>query len=74
MDDSRRSSSVDSLVKNCQVFNLIPTSRARQRNFLQGRVGAYSLLGQRELERVCPNREVTIFVGTWNMNGHSPPK
>lgn len=72
--NSPRSSSADSLAKKSQVFNLIPTSRARQRNFLQGRVGPYSLLGQHELERVCPNREVTIFVGTWNMNGHSPPK
>ncbi|KAJ8923183.1 hypothetical protein NQ315_001737 [Exocentrus adspersus] len=53
---------------------LIPTSKARQRNFLQGKVGANSLLGAAELDRVCPNREVTIFVGTWNMNGHSPPK
>ncbi|XP_018576609.1 inositol polyphosphate 5-phosphatase E isoform X2 [Anoplophora glabripennis] len=53
---------------------LIPTSKARQRNFLQGKIGANSLLGAVELDRVCPNREVTIFVGTWNMNGHSPPK
>lgn len=56
------------------VLYLIPTSKARQRNFLQGKVGANSLLGAVELNRVCPNREITIFVGTWNMNGHSPPK
>jgi hypothetical protein len=53
---------------------LIPTMQARQRNFLQGKIGANSLLGPRELDRVFPNREVTIFVGTWNMNGHTPPK
>lgn len=56
------------------VLPLIPTIKARQRNFLQGKIGANSLLGPTELDRVCPNREVTIFVGTWNMNGHSPPK
>ncbi|CAH1967933.1 unnamed protein product [Acanthoscelides obtectus] len=48
--------------------------KARQRNFLQGKVAANSLLGANELDRTCPNRELTIFVGTWNMNGHSPPK
>nr|XP_023027137.1 72 kDa inositol polyphosphate 5-phosphatase [Leptinotarsa decemlineata] len=56
------------------TLHLIPTSKARQRNFLQGKIGANSLLGPCELDRVCPNREITIFVGTWNMNGHSPPK
>lgn len=57
-----------------QVLYLIPTMQARQRNFLQGKIGANSLLGPRELDRVFPNREITIFVGTWNMNGHTPPK
>ncbi|CAH1114292.1 unnamed protein product [Psylliodes chrysocephalus] len=52
----------------------IPITKARQRNFLRGRIGANSLLGSNELDRMCPNREITIFVGTWNMNGHSPPK
>lgn len=27
-----------------------------------------------ELEKVLPNRELKIFVGTWNMNGQTPPK
>lgn len=56
------------------MLYLIPTVKARERNFLQGKVGANSLLGAAELKRICPNREITIFVGTWNMNGHSPPK
>ncbi|ERL95124.1 hypothetical protein D910_12394, partial [Dendroctonus ponderosae] len=52
----------------------IPTAKARARNFLHGRIGANSLLGPPELDRLCSNREITIFVGTWNMNGHSAPK
>ena len=56
------------------VFHLIPTEKARQRNFLQGRSASNSLLGTVELEKACPNRDVTIFVGSWNMNGQSNPK
>lgn len=44
------------------------------RNFLHGRIAANSLLGPVELEKVLPNRELKIFVGTWNMNGQTPPK
>ncbi|XP_063971851.1 inositol polyphosphate 5-phosphatase E isoform X2 [Diachasmimorpha longicaudata] len=70
--------SMDSLAKQAllaaQVLNLIPTQKARERNFLHGRVAANSLLGPLELEKVLPNREIKIFVGTWNMNGQSPPK
>lgn len=39
------------------------------RNFLHGRIAANSLLGSLELERVLPQREVRIYIGTWNMNG-----
>ncbi|CAH1115965.1 unnamed protein product [Phaedon cochleariae] len=66
--------SVFNLKGGANTLHLIPISKARQRNFLQGKIGANSLLGPCELDRVCPNREITIFVGTWNMNGHSPPK
>ncbi|XP_018310819.1 72 kDa inositol polyphosphate 5-phosphatase isoform X2 [Mycetomoellerius zeteki] len=70
--------SMDSLAKQsllaAQVLNLIPTQKARERNFLHGRIAANSLLGPVELEKVLPNRELKIFVGTWNMNGQTPPK
>jgi inositol polyphosphate 5-phosphatase INPP5E len=68
----------DSLAKQAlmaaHLFHLIPTEKARQRNFLQGRSASNSLLGQVELEKACPNRDVTVFIGSWNMNGQSPPK
>lgn len=70
--------SADSLARQAlmaaHVLNLIPVDKARQRNFLHGRLGATSLLGATELEKILPTREITIFVGTWNMNGQSPPK
>jgi inositol polyphosphate 5-phosphatase INPP5E len=70
--------SADSLARQAlvaaQVLHLIPTEKARQRNFLQGRSASISLLGASELEKACPNREVTIFMGSWNMNGQNPPK
>uniref|UniRef100_A0A182N7Z0 phosphoinositide 5-phosphatase n=1 Tax=Anopheles dirus TaxID=7168 RepID=A0A182N7Z0_9DIPT len=70
--------SADSLARQAlmaaHVLNLIPAEKARQRNFLHGRLGSTSLLGAAELEKVLPTREVTIFVGTWNMNGQSPPR
>ncbi|CAG9584440.1 unnamed protein product [Danaus chrysippus] len=73
-----RAGSTDSLARNsllaAQVLRLIPTQEARQRNYLYGRLASHSLLGAAELEHVFPDREVKIFVGTWNMNGQAPPK
>ncbi|XP_050560939.1 inositol polyphosphate 5-phosphatase E isoform X3 [Spodoptera frugiperda] len=46
----------------------------KRRNYLYGRLASHSLLGAAELEHVFPDREVKIFVGTWNMNGQPPPK
>lgn len=76
-ENTKSNSSMDSLARKAliaaQVLHLIPTSKARQRSFLQGRISANSLLGAVELDHTFPMREVTIFVGTWNMNGQSPP-
>lgn len=75
---NQRPTSADSLARNtlmaAQVLNLIPTEKARERSYLQGKLSYNSLLGGQELEKVLPNREVKIFVGTWNMNGQNPPK
>ncbi|KAB0796202.1 hypothetical protein PPYR_10263 [Photinus pyralis] len=76
-NSAKSNSSMDSLARKAlmaaQVLHLIPTVKARQRNYLQGRVAANPLLGTVELERNFPTRDVTIFVGTWNMNGRGPP-
>ncbi|CAH0397939.1 unnamed protein product [Chilo suppressalis] len=73
-----RAGSTDSLARNsllaAQVLRLIPTQEARERNYLYGRLASHSLLGAAELEHVFPDREVKIFVGTWNMNGQAPPR
>uniref|UniRef100_A0A0A9YTE5 phosphoinositide 5-phosphatase n=2 Tax=Lygus hesperus TaxID=30085 RepID=A0A0A9YTE5_LYGHE len=78
MGDSGLNASMDSLARQsllaAQVLNILPASKARERNFLCGRVAANSLLGKVELERALPLREVSIYVATWNMNGQAPPQ
>ena len=49
-------------------------SEARVRSFLVGAVGATSMLGTQELDRCLRDRTVRVFVGTWNMNGNTPPR
>lgn len=76
---SQRPASADSLARQAlmaaQVLHLIPTEKARARSIAQGSVVCNNtLLGSSELNRILPNREVKIFVGTWNMNGEPPPR
>ncbi|VVC45340.1 Endonuclease/exonuclease/phosphatase,Inositol polyphosphate-related phosphatase [Cinara cedri] len=72
-----KNNSMDSLARQAlfavQVLHLIPTSDVKERNYLHGRIAGNSLLGAMELERVLHNREVRIYIGTWNMNGQAPP-
>ncbi|XP_014276357.1 inositol polyphosphate 5-phosphatase E [Halyomorpha halys] len=75
--EGEATASTDSLARQsllaAQVLHLIPANKARERNYLCGRIAANSLLGKVELERVLPQREVRIYVATWNMNGQAPP-
>lgn len=65
-------------VASCNVLSyvniVIYINFSHSRNYLYGRLASHSLLGAAELEHVFPDREVKIFVGTWNMNGQPPPK
>lgn len=54
---------------NILILYLIVLILFWYRNYLHGRIAGNSLLGAMELERVLHNREVRIYVGTWNMNG-----
>ncbi|XP_022247210.1 72 kDa inositol polyphosphate 5-phosphatase-like [Limulus polyphemus] len=57
------------------VLPLISVCEARSRCYVVGTVGSQgSLLGPSELLRYFPDQKVSVFVGTWNMNGQLPPK
>ena len=53
---------------------LLNVNQARSRSYLLGSCGPTSLLGAEELERYFPDRSIRVFVGTWNMNGQTPPR
>ena len=58
-----------------QLGNSVSASEARVRSFLVGAVGPTSMLGTQELDRCnLRDRTVRVFVGTWNMNGNTPPR
>ena len=52
----------------------ISALQARTRSFLLGSVGATSLLGPLELEKCFSDRTLRLFIGSWNMNGKTPPR
>ena len=52
----------------------VSAHEARGRSYLMGSVGATSLLGTAELEKCFPDRTLRLFVGSWNMNGNTPPR
>ncbi|XP_057373007.1 inositol polyphosphate 5-phosphatase E-like [Daphnia carinata] len=57
-----------------QVQQALSVQLARQRSYLHGSVGPYqSLLGITELKRTLSDSQLKIFIGTWNMNGKTPP-
>ena len=51
----------------------IMITEARSRSYLVGSVSHTSMLGSEELERHLPGRKLRLFVGSWNMNGQTPP-
>ena len=42
-------------------------------SYLSGNSGASSILRSDELDRYFPDRKLRLFVGSWNMNGQTPP-
>ncbi|XP_013412446.1 72 kDa inositol polyphosphate 5-phosphatase isoform X1 [Lingula anatina] len=50
------------------ILKMLSTAQLRERNFLiGGMTGATSLMGTSELDRHLVDRQVRVFVGTWNM-------
>jgi phosphatidylinositol-bisphosphatase len=56
-----------------QMAHPLMIKEARSRSYLVGSVGHTSMLGSEELERYFPERKLKLFVGSWNMNGQTPP-
>ncbi|KAK4287797.1 hypothetical protein Pmani_039144 [Petrolisthes manimaculis] len=68
-----RSASLDELNTLGLSYGLpiISPLDAKRKSYLFG--GLNSLLGATELDRYFPNRTVSLFIATWNMNGKEPP-
>ena len=73
MDDStfRKSMSRSSISLNTTSSSGLHTVRistARHKNFLVGQQSSHSsVMGASELDRTFPDRNISIFVGTWNL-------
>ncbi|KAF3695482.1 72 kDa inositol polyphosphate 5-phosphatase [Channa argus] len=64
------STSVNSLRSNCSMLSPIRPQDVRNRSFLEGSVmGSGALLGAEELDRYFPDRRLSIYIATWNMQG-----
>ncbi|XP_054467402.1 phosphatidylinositol polyphosphate 5-phosphatase type IV [Anoplopoma fimbria] len=64
------STSVNSMKSTYSVLSPIRPQDVRNRSFLEGSVlGSGALLGAEELDRHFPDRRVSIYVATWNMQG-----
>ncbi|XP_051977792.1 phosphatidylinositol polyphosphate 5-phosphatase type IV-like [Xyrauchen texanus] len=64
------STSVHSMKSTYSVLNPIRPRDVRNRSFLEGSVlGNGALLGAEELDRYFPERQLGIYIATWNMQG-----
>lgn len=64
------SASVNSMRSTYSVLSPIRPQDVRNRSFLEGSVlGSGALLGAEELDRYFPDRQIGIYIATWNMQG-----
>lgn len=64
----RRSLSAASITSSASGLHTVRISAARHKNFLVGQQNTHSsVMGAAELDRTFPDRNVSVFVGTWNM-------
>ncbi|XP_031705534.1 phosphatidylinositol polyphosphate 5-phosphatase type IV [Anarrhichthys ocellatus] len=64
------SASVNSMRSSYSVLSPIRPQDVRNRSFLEGSVlGSGALLGAEELDRHFPDRRMSVYVATWNMQG-----